>query len=105
MRYAVPVFLINGFLESGKTSFINNAILSDPEVKKSRTLIILCEEGEVEPKEQKNLFVYRVDGRDFLAESLLSPTELLLSLTVCGEWTHFMICACQKTGDMLNSLP
>ncbi|MBR2916707.1 MAG: GTPase [Clostridia bacterium] len=72
MRYAVPVFLINGFLESGKTSFINNAILSDPEVKKSRTLIILCEEGEVEPKEQKNLFVYRVDGRDFLTESLLS---------------------------------
>ena len=72
MKFAVPVFLINGFLESGKTSFINNAILSDPEVQKTRTLVILCEEGEIELKEQKNLFVYKVDGKDFLTDSLLS---------------------------------
>lgn len=72
MKFAVPVFLINGFLESGKTSFINNAILSDPEVQKSRTLVILCEEGEVEISEQKNLFVYKVDDSGFLTDSLLS---------------------------------
>ncbi len=72
MKFAVPVFLINGFLESGKTSFINNAILSDPEVEKSRTLLILCEEGEVEVPEKKNLFTYKVDGKDFMTESLLS---------------------------------
>lgn len=71
-KYAVPVFLINGFLESGKTSFINNAILSDPEVQKSRTLVIMCEEGEVELPEQKNLFVYTVSGKDFMTETLFA---------------------------------
>ncbi len=72
MKFAVPVFLINGFLESGKTSFINNAILSDPEVQKTRTLVIMCEEGEIEINEQKNLFIYKVDSKDFLTEALFS---------------------------------
>lgn len=71
-KFAVPVFLINGFLESGKTSFITNVILSDPEIQKSRTLVILCEEGEVELSEQKNLFVFKVDGKEFMTESLLA---------------------------------
>ncbi len=45
-----PVYLFTGFLESGKTSFINET-LSDPKFFKDndRTLLLLCEEGEVEP--------------------------------------------------------
>ena len=46
----VPVFLITGFLEAGKTRFIGET-LSDPgffERGKDRTLVILCEEGEEE---------------------------------------------------------
>ena len=43
-----PVYLINGFLESGKTEFINYT-LSQPYFKaKGISLLILCEEGEVE---------------------------------------------------------
>ena len=43
-----PVFMINGFLESGKTEFINYT-LGQPYFKtKGRTLLIVCEEGEVE---------------------------------------------------------
>ena len=44
----VPVFIINGFLESGKTTFIQNAIIRDPKMKKERVVIVVCEEGEVE---------------------------------------------------------
>ncbi len=44
----VPVFIINGFLESGKTTFIKNAIINDPKMKKEKVLIVVCEEGEVE---------------------------------------------------------
>lgn len=44
----VPVFIINGFLESGKTTFIKNAIIRDPKMKKEKVLLVVCEEGEVE---------------------------------------------------------
>lgn len=44
----IPVYLVNGFLESGKTTFIKETI-SDPEfVGDYKTLLILCEEGEEE---------------------------------------------------------
>lgn len=44
----VPVYLITGFLESGKTTFLNET-LSDPGFNVGeRILLILCEEGEEE---------------------------------------------------------
>ena len=43
-----PVYVINGFLESGKTEFITYT-LEQPYFRiKGKTLIILCEEGENE---------------------------------------------------------
>lgn len=43
-----PVYIINGFLESGKTEFITFT-LGQPYFRiKGKTLIILCEEGETE---------------------------------------------------------
>ena len=42
----VPVYLVNGFLESGKTAFIQET-LSDPYFSDGgKTLLIACEEGE-----------------------------------------------------------
>lgn len=43
-----PVFIINGFLESGKTEFINYTLAQPYFRTKGRTLLIVCEEGEVE---------------------------------------------------------
>jgi len=44
----VPVYIITGFLDSGKTRFINE-MLGDPGFSEGeRTLIIRCEEGEEE---------------------------------------------------------
>ena len=43
-----PVYMINGFLESGKTGFICYT-LDQPYFRiKGRTLLIVCEEGEEE---------------------------------------------------------
>ncbi len=48
MANEIPVYLFTGFLESGKTSFIRS-ILADPNFSEGeRTLLLLCEEGEVE---------------------------------------------------------
>lgn len=44
----VPVFIVDGFLDAGKTTFIVDAIAKDGFDKKGRTLVIQCEEGEVE---------------------------------------------------------
>lgn len=46
-----PVYMINGFLESGKTEFITFT-LGQPYFRiKGKTLILLCEEGETEYEE------------------------------------------------------
>ena len=45
----IPVYLFLGFLESGKTTFIQNALEDDRfQNEKDRSLVILCEEGEEE---------------------------------------------------------
>lgn len=44
----IPVYLINGFLESGKTEFITFT-LSQPYFRsKGKTLLLVCEEGEID---------------------------------------------------------
>lgn len=55
----VPVFVINGFLESGKTSLIKDVISSNFEGQVGKTLLVVCEEGEVE-YEQEFLDKYKV---------------------------------------------
>ena len=48
MTTEVPVFMFNGFLDSGKTTFIQS-ILENPEFSNGiPTLLVICEEGEEE---------------------------------------------------------
>lgn len=47
-----PVYVINGFLESGKTEFITFTMEQPYFQIKGKTLILLCEEGEVEYDEE-----------------------------------------------------
>ena len=46
-----PVYMINGFLESGKSEFINYTLSQPYFQSKGPTLLLLCEEGEVEFEE------------------------------------------------------
>lgn len=46
-----PVYIINGFLESGKTEFITYTLAQPYFQVRGKTLLILCEEGEVEYEE------------------------------------------------------
>ena len=48
MREELPIFLINGFLDSGKTTLIKNIISGNPNYHNHSTIIIACEEGEEE---------------------------------------------------------
>ena len=48
----VPIYLITGFLESGKTSFLSFTLQQDYFRTEGKTLLILCEEGEEEYDEE-----------------------------------------------------
>ena len=46
----IPVYLVAGFLDSGKTNFINS-VLEDGFARQDKTLLLRCEEGEEEYNE------------------------------------------------------
>ena len=50
--YLIPIFLINGQLESGKTTFISELIKMGQFDSAKKKLLILCEEGEEEYDEE-----------------------------------------------------
>lgn len=67
-----PVYMVAGFLDSGKTSFING-ILADGFAREDRTLLLRCEEGEIEydPKVLQNVTVVTVDDPEELTPQFL----------------------------------
>lgn len=44
----VPIFIVNGLLESGKTTLIKEIIENNASYQSGNTLVIACEDGEVE---------------------------------------------------------
>lgn len=47
----IPVYMINGFLDSGKTEFIKYTLAQPYFQMRAKTLLIVCEEGEIEYEE------------------------------------------------------
>ena len=76
-----PVFLINGFLEAGKTEFLSFTMEQDYFRTEGKTLLIVCEEGDTEYddallKDTKTSVVY-VDSLDEITPERLTELELL----------------------------
>lgn len=71
----IPVYLFTGFLESGKTKFIQET-LEDPRFQDcERTLLIVCEEGLEEydaSKFDSNVKIVYIENEDELSEVKLS---------------------------------
>lgn len=68
----IPVFIINGFLESGKTTFISETVTDEEFSNGDKTLLIVCEEGEEEYDmklmQKHNVAIEYVDSPDELTE-------------------------------------
>ncbi|MGI6069493.1 MAG: GTP-binding protein [Blautia sp.] len=77
----VPVYLMTGFLESGKTSFLNFTIAQDYFYIDGTTLLILCEEGEEEYDPQilkaSHTVVEIIEKEEDLTTERLSAMEVL----------------------------
>ena len=97
----IPVYLINGFLESGKTSFIKTT-LEDPDFTNGdRILLLVCEEGEEEYDEKalakKNIFVSYVESREAFTKEFLEtqnreyhPDKVIVELNGVWQMSDFL---------------
>ncbi len=72
----IPVYLVTGFLDAGKTNFING-ILEDGFARQDRTLLLCCEEGEEEYEKAAldNVTVVTVEEQEQLTCSFLKECE------------------------------
>ena len=72
----IPVYLVAGFLDSGKTNFING-ILEDGFARQDRTLLLCCEEGEEEYNSRAldNVTVVTIENEEDLKCSYMKELE------------------------------
>lgn len=72
----IPVYLFTGFLESGKTTFIQESLEDSAFNIGERTLLLLCEQGEIEYEPErffgKHVFPEILDGKDRLDPAYLA---------------------------------
>ena len=87
----MPVFIINGFLEAGKTSFLSFTMDQDYFRTEGKTLLIVCEEGDTEYDEEllkdtRTAVVY-MDDLSQMTPDRLTELELLYNPErVLIEW-------------------
>ncbi len=87
----MPVFLINGFLEAGKTAFLTFTMGQDYFQTEGKTLLIVCEEGDTEYdeellKETGTAVVYMDDISQMTPERLTELELLYNPERVLIEW-------------------
>ena len=77
----MPVFLINGFLEAGKTQFLEFTMNQEYFQAEGKTLLIVCEEGDTEYDEKKlkknRTAVVYVDDYSKLTPEYLNELEVI----------------------------
>ena len=76
----IPVYLFTGFLESGKTTFIQDILEGSDFNAGERTLLLMCEQGIEELDESKfftkdNIFCEYIESRDELNPGHLSELQ------------------------------
>ncbi|MGN1193490.1 MAG: hypothetical protein ACI4S0_12555 [Dorea sp.] len=74
-----PVFVVTGFLDSGKTTMIKETLMEQEWIEPGLTLLLLCEEGEEEyPKEyldEKDMVLLKIDDIEQLNPTFFKNCE------------------------------
>lgn len=92
-----PVYIINGFLESGKTEFITYTLAQPYFQVRGTTLLILCEEGEIEYdpmllKRSRTVLEVIEEEEDFVSNRLIElekkhkPERIVIEYN--GMWNY-----------------
>ena len=102
----IPVYLFTGFLDAGKTKFINETLMGDKRFTEGKNiLLVLCEEGEEEYEPSlflnDNVYCGTLDNREDLSPAALGKMAEgrgidLVLLEYNGMW---------PLDDLYRSLP
>lgn len=95
----IPIYLFTGFMDSGKTSLIKETLLENGFAEQGKSLIICCEDGDVEYDEQElkqmNAQLVMVEKEeDFTAELLQKfnlsylPDQIFIEYNGTWAWIH-----------------
>ncbi|MBQ9860110.1 MAG: hypothetical protein IJO76_05480 [Clostridia bacterium] len=78
----IPVYLFTGFLDSGKSTFLQTTLEDKRFNSGERTLVLLCEEGECE------LDSSRFSGQNVAIETLDDPAQLTEDILIAFQKKH-----------------
>ena len=76
----IPVYIVAGLLDSGKTSFIKSTLLQQDWLNKGHTPVLMCESGEVEFTDEEK--------RQYDLIPIEIPEAETFSLSFCEELTR-----------------
>ena len=72
----VPIYIVAGFLDSGKTTLIHNMLEDQSFSRGQKTLLVVCEEGNEEYDEKKlasqHVDLHMVDGEEEMIPTLFA---------------------------------
>ncbi len=75
----IPVFVVTGFLDSGKTTLVQDTLMEQEWIEPGPTLLLLCEEGEEEYSPDylraKQMTVLKIDSLDQLTNDFFKNCE------------------------------
>ena len=108
-----PIFVVSGMIDSGKTSFIVDAISKDGFDKNGRTLVILCEEGEVDLTDEfaskHNTSVVRIENEEDLNPEYLSelaakfiPDRVIIELNCMWNIKELYFPDCYRMAQVIT---
>ena len=85
----IPVYAFTGFLDAGKTKFIQETLEDERFNSGERTLVLICEEGEEEydlsTYPHKAVFLEVIDQENVTTEALAALAEQHLARRVIVE--------------------
>ena len=100
---SIPLYLINGFLEAGKTTFLEDVLLNGDFADGQKTLLILCEEGEVEYNQSAltnlNMLSLTVDEEQQFSASFLNDCVKQIRLGRLERQRRSALAACSAEQD------
>lgn len=74
-----PVYIMTGFLDSGKTTFVKDTLMKQDWIEDGATLLLTCEEGEEVYSDsyldENAMFQFQIEERDQLNKSFFENCE------------------------------
>ena len=77
MAQEIPVYLFTGFMDSGKTTLVNETLFENDFAEGGKGIIIMCEDGDVEYDLEKfNFQVVTIDSEEEFTEEKMKEINL-----------------------------